>query len=491
VLLVLLALLAVSAPGQSNDLAARSRAASQAMEANRFDEAARIYRELIKVLPNDAGLHMNLGMALAMGGRESDALAPLERAVKLNPSLVPAQLFLGSSLLALGEPAKAIAPLERVVAAQPAEVEHRRLLAQAYAGSGRPLEAVGQLRKVTELAPKLPGGWYALGHAYNAITQDALASFEDQPKDSPWRELLVADALFSDGRLTDAFAVYRATLGRLPAMVSIHDAIARIYEQTGHKAWAATERTKGALSAPACIKRKALCEFRAGRFESALEASRSRSDPESHYWRARSGTELALAAFQRLDQLPDSRERREVRSTLARNERRYTDAIGELKEALTFAPGDPELLDELGTAYVLARDYEQALATFAPLMKARPDDARMLTMYADVLVQLQRLDEAVPLLERAIKIDPSASQSRLILGRAHLQRGNFAAAIPLIEPQLGQDEDGSLHTQLARAYTAVGQKQKAESLLQRAQAIQDAVQKRNAAAAQRTIAAPK
>jgi tetratricopeptide (TPR) repeat protein len=434
---------------------------------------------------------MNLGMALAMGGRESEALAPLERAIKLNPGLIPAHLFLGSSRLALGQPARAIAPLERVVAAGPHDAEHRRMLAQAYTESGRPRDAVTQLRRVTELAPKLSGGWYALGHAYNAITQEALGTFDDQPKDSPWRELLVADALFSDGRLTDAFALYRSTLQRLPAMVTIHDAIARIYEQTGHKAWAATERAKGTLSDAACVTRKALCEFRAGRYQAALELSLRGSDSESRYWRARAATELALAAFKRLDQLPDSRERREMRGTVARAERRYTDAIAELKAALTFAPGDPALLDDLGTAYFLARDYEQALATLAPVIKLSPDDARLLTMYGESLVQLQRFDAAVPVLQRAIDREPANPQPRLILGRAHLQNGNFAAAIPLIEPELARDDDGSLHTQLARAYTAVGQKEKAEKLLQRAQGIQEAVQQRNAATAQRTITPPK
>jgi tetratricopeptide (TPR) repeat protein len=485
------ALATPASPGQPADLAARSRAASAAMEVRRFDEAARIYRELIQALPNDAGLHMNLGMALAMGGREPDAIGPLERAIKLNPGLIPAHLFLGSSLLALGQPAKAIAPLERVVAAQPGEVEPRRLLAQAYLDSRRPRDAVQQWRKVSELAPDLPASWYGLGHAYNAITQDALGTFDDQPQTSPWRELLVADALFSDGRLTDAFALYRSTLQRLPAMVTIHDAIARIYEQTGHKAWAATERAKGTLSDAACVKRKALCDFRAGRYQAALETSLGGSDPESRYWRARAATELALGAFKRLDKLPDSRERRETRATHARAERRYPDAIAELKAALKFAAGDPALLDDLGTAYFLARDYEQALATLAPVLKLSPDDPRLLTMYGESLVQLQRLDEAVPVLQRAIKSDPSNPQPRLILGRAHLQKGNFAAAIPLIEPQLAQDEDGSLHTQLARAYTGAGQKEKAEKLLQRAQTLQEAAQKRNAATAQRTITPPK
>ncbi|MGH9373219.1 MAG: tetratricopeptide repeat protein [Vicinamibacterales bacterium] len=476
---------------QSADPAARSRAASQAMQEGRFDDAAAIYRELLKAIPDEPGLLMNLGMALAMGGQEGEALAPLERAIALKPDLVPAQLFLGSSLLALGQAEKAISPLKRAVAARPADIEHRQMLAQAYAESGRPADAVTELRRVTASAPKLPGGWYALGHAYNAMTQDAMATFRDEPEESPWRQLLLADALFADGRMTDAFAIYRSTLERLPSMATIHDSIARIYEQTGHKDWAARERSRGTLSATVCAKRKALCEFRAGRHRTALAAAVRESDPESRYWRARAATELALASFKQLEQLPDSRERREVRATLASAERRHVDAIAELEAALKFAPGDPGLLDDLGTAYFLARDYAQAIATLAPLVKANPDNGRLLTVYGDSLLQLQRLDEAIPVLRQAIETSPADPMARLTLGRAYVQKGDFAAAIPLIEPQLAEDHDGSLHVQLSRAYSGVGQREKGAALLERAQQLQRASQERADAAAQRAITPPK
>jgi cytochrome c-type biogenesis protein CcmH/NrfG len=71
-------------------------------------------------------------------------------------------------------PDETIASLEQAVAAKPADVERRRRLAEAYAVAGRRLDAVATLRKVTELAPNLPGAWYALGQGYNAIKQDAL-----------------------------------------------------------------------------------------------------------------------------------------------------------------------------------------------------------------------------------------------------------------------------------------------------------------------------
>jgi predicted Zn-dependent protease len=475
---------------QGVDPATRSQAATRAMSEGRFDEAARIYRELLQTLPNDPGLLTNLGMALAMSGREGEALAPLERALTLQPDSIPARLFLGSSYLALGQPEKAIAPLQRVVAAKPAEVEHRRMLAQAYAESGRPLDAVTELRRVTELAPTLPGGWLALGHAYNEVTQSAMATFRPGP-DEPWRQLLVADALSADGRFVDAFAIYRAALGQLPSMVTIHDSIARVYEKTGHPDWALVERKKGTLPPAACATRKALCEFRAARYRGALAEALKAADAESRYWQARSATELALAAFKRLEDLPDSRERREVRATLARAERRYVDAIAELKVALKFAPDTPELLDDLGTSYYLARDYEHAAATLAPLVKAGIDDARILTVYGDSLLQLQRVDEAVAMLQRAVKIDATDSLPRLTLGRAYVQKGDFAAAIPLIERGLGEDQDGSLHMQLARAYTRTGQEEKAKALLERSQQLQREAQERSDRASQRTITPPK
>lgn len=493
---VALALVAALACGstvaaQSADLAARSRAAVQAMEAGRFADAARIYQDLVQAVPNDPGLLMNLGMALAMGGREADAIVPLQKAIALNPKLIPAHMFLGSSYLARGDAASAIAPLERVVAARPSDVESRRMLAQAYSGHGRTADAVSQLRKITELEPALPAAWHALGHAYNTLAQEAMSTFDAQAEGGPWRDLLLADALFADGRLTDAFAIYRSTLEKLPSMVSIHDSIARIYEQTGHADWSAIERRRGVVPAAGCARRKALCHFRAGQYRAALVEGLARDDTESRYWRVRAATELALAAFKRLDALPDSRERREVRATLARSDRRYLDAVTELQHALKFSPGDPGLLDDLGTSYYFARNYEQAIATLAPLLKAGPPDARLLTVYGDSLLQLQRVDEALPALQRAVEVSPSHAMARLTLGRAYAQKGDHAAAIPLIESQLSQDQDGSVHVQLARSYSAVGQKEKAALLLQRSQEIQRAAQERSAAVGQRTITPPK
>jgi predicted Zn-dependent protease len=364
-------------------------------------------------------------------------------------------------------------------------------LGAAYSAAGKRALAVAALRKATELAPRAPSIWYALGQAYNDIKQDALGTFEAQAGDEPWRQLLAADALLEKGPLTDAFVLYRAVLEQLPWMVSIHDSVARIYDRTGHAAWAVRERRLNALPAPDCARRKALCDFRAERYASALTAAFAGSDAESRYWRARAANELALAAFKHLEGLPDSAERRAVRATVARAEERYTDAVAELKAALNFSPDSFALVYELGSAYHSARDYDRAVATLSPLLDKRPDDIRLLELVGDSLLQLRRPEEALPVLQRAVDHDPSGPASRLALGRAYLFAGNFAAAVRVIEPLLAADRDGSLHVQLARAYSGVGQKEKAAVLLARSQELQRAAEEREAAAAQRTITPPK
>jgi len=424
----------VTSSASEKQLRARAEAAVKAMKEGRFDEAAASYRSLLKTLPNNPDLLSDLATAEAMGGHQA--------------------------------------------------------------------QAVATLRTLTRVAPKVPRAWYSLGHAYNALAQDAIGTFNDRAEDQPWRQLLLADALMSDGRLTDAFALYRSALEALPSMTAIHEWIARIYEQTGHQDWAARERA-ALPSAADCASpktpvlsepqasRRVFCDFRAERYRTVLDAVSQRSDPASRYWQARAAVELARATFKQLDTLPDSRERREVRATMARAERRYADAIADLQAALKLAPGDPDLLNDLGTTYYFAKDYDKAVATLLPLVKTSANDPHLLATCGDALLQLQRIEEAIPLLQRSADLDTSDPAVRLSLARAYIAKDYFAAAIPLLELDLGDDTDGSVHVQLARAYKGVGNEEKAAQLLTKSQELQKAAQERSATKGLRTITPPK
>src|SRR5439155_10074813 len=118
-------------------------------------------------------------------------------------------------------------------------------------------------------------------------------------------------------------------------------------------------------------------------------------------------------------------------------------------------------------------------------------EASFLKLLGYALLRLRRVDEALPVLQRAAARESTDPGLELALGQAYLLNGDFAAAIPLIEAQLADDRDGSVHVQLARAYTGVGQRDKAAPLLERSQQLQRAADDRNARAAERTITPPK
>src|SRR4029078_2577259 len=119
------------------------------------------------------------------------------------------------------------------------------------------------------------------------------------------------------------------------------------------------------------------------------------------------------------------------------------------------------------------------------------DDPQLLGTCGDALLQLQRIDEAIPLLQRSAALDTSDAAERLSLARAFIAREYSAAAIPLLELDLADDTDGSIHVQLARAYKGLGNDEKATVLLTRSQELQKAAQERSAAKGQRTITPPK
>ena len=109
----------------------------------------------------------------------------------------------------------------------------------------------------------------------------------------------------------------------------------------------------------------------------------------------------------------------------------------ELKAALPFAPKDPALIGQLGTALYLSREYEPALEVLAPVIDMAPanDDVQVLTAYGDSLLQLDRVEDAVRYLRRAFTADTSDRSASLSLARAYIRQGEFKAALPLLEWQ--------------------------------------------------------
>jgi tetratricopeptide (TPR) repeat protein len=448
------------------DLEAKARQGKEAMAAGRFEEAAALYAAIVQVLPREPGMLLNLGMALSMAGRPREALPHLEAALKLKPDLLPASLFLGAAHVELGEPAPAVAPLQRFVAAYPGHQEARRMLADSLLSIERYEAAARHYRTISEQAPQDPRAIYGLGRSFEALSGKAFEDLRVSAPESAQVLMLAADGLLAGERDKSAFPLYREALQKRPDLAEAHEALAGIYERSGHPEWAVAEREKArALPPPDCRGASPECAFLSGRYREVVEAARNRRGAESLYWLSRAAGELAREAFARLERLPPSPEAVLVRAQVLRAQRRYA----QLKEALEAAekawPDDLRIRQERAKLHFMAREFETAREVLEDLVKRQPDSAELLLLLGESWLELRQPAKAVPYLERAVAREGKRLRARAVLGRALLDAGDPGRALPHLEAARAIDEDGSLHFQLARAYRAAGQAEAASRAL--------------------------
>src|SRR6267378_1207790 len=458
---------------QSENLAAKSQQARELMADGRFAEAVPLYRDLNRAVPNNAGLMLNLGMALHMAGDGRKAIPVLEAAVKLEPNLTPAWLFLGAARLQLGEVPAGANALKVVIRLEPDHREARLMLAGALLSLNRFEESAEQYRKLTELNPESSQAWYGLGRSYESLAGRAFEEVQRAAPESAYWLALVAETRLREHQFSSAFYLYRQALQKMSGMRGLHKEVAEIYRQTGHSDWAdAEEEKERQLSPPDCRAQGLECYFRAAQYSEVVATHECAHTPESYYWRSRAYNQLALQAFTRLGELPPSPELHQLRAHIYNGHKKYSEAASEWKAALELSPGDAQIQKEFATSLKFGQNYEEALPVFQALLRREPASAELNYLTGDTLLDLQRAEEAIPLLRRAAGLDPKLLAAHKSLARADLAAGKAAEAIPHLKLALATDEDGSLHYQLARAYQTNGQPGLAEQVLADYQRIQ-------------------
>jgi tetratricopeptide (TPR) repeat protein len=481
-LLVAAAGAAAAAQEQANlaEMTARGR---EAMQARRYDDAVAVYSELVRQLPDEPRMRFNLAIALHSAGRYEAAATELERVVASDPSLAPAWLMLGVTRLKLDQPDRAVPPLRRVVEKEPANTLARIELADAHLQLGQFREAASHFDKAIVLEPNSPKAWLGVGRSYTGIARQTFEELERLAPDSGYWAALLARAKASQQQYRTAFHLYRQAAERTPTLRGVHSALAEIYRRTDHPEWAAEEdRREQMLPSLNCPAEQLACEFAAGAYRALVDRLAGARTAEELYWRSLAASELAREAFTRLDAMPPNAEIHGLRAEAFRIRGLHQLAIQELQLALTLSPEDRELRHRLAEAYWLNGDFERALPLFGALHREMPESAAIAYQHGDTLLQLQKPEEAIPLLTKAVERRADYPEAQVALARALVRIGRWQQAIPHLEATRARDEDGGLHVLLARAYAATGQNERSGEMMQRAEEL------RAAAAAHRQVA---
>jgi tetratricopeptide (TPR) repeat protein len=455
---------------QTEDLAREAQRARDLMTARSYEQAIPIYQRIVTALPGNPGILLNLALAEHMAGREREAIPHLEAVLKAQPNHIPALTALAQARLSLGEPTLAIAPLEKVLAAEPKNREIRGTLAAALLDAGRFDEAAARYGQVSNEDPNDARAWYGLGMSYQGLASAAFDRLQKLDPTSPYVAALVADTRVKRRQYRSAFFFYNQTLEKLPNVHGVHAALADVYRKTGHPDWAAQEdRKEAALPQADCRTHPAECEFMAGHDLQLTKLPKGAApSAETLFWQTKAANELAIQAFFRLGQLPPSVELHELKADIARGQGQHLEAAQEWRAALALAPGDRRVAREIAVSLFLAGDFRAALDEATKLLKG---DAQMNFVVGDSWLRLEDAEKAVGYLRTALALDPAMLAAQASLGLALARVGKSAEAVAHLEKAIELDDDGSLHFQLANAYRASGNAEKARTAMAKYQEI--------------------
>ena len=455
-----------------SDLATESHRAKELMAAHRFAEAIPIYEHLVKAVPGNAGLLLNLALAEEMAGHHAQAIPHFEAVLKAQPDSVPALTSLAMARLELSQSREAIAPLKKLVALEPKDLDALGMLAGAELDQNLCEDAARHYRDITTQAASDPRAWYGLGKAYESLATRAFDRLNKSAPQSPYIAILLADTRVQRRQYRSAFFFYHEAQSKLPDTPGIHAGLALVYRNTDHADWAAAEqKLEEALPAPDCNAQAPECAFLSQRFLDATKSAGADS-PANLFWATKAYNELAVQAFDRLSQLPESVQIHALKAQILHDRKQHIDAANEWRAALKLAPDDAALKRSLASELFEAQDYQGTMPLVGELLAKEPKSPELNYLMGASLWRTEQAEKALPYLEIGVTAQTENTAAEAALGLALVAVNKGAEAIPHLKKALALDDDGSLHYSLDRAYRAAGQNQAAEAAMAEYQKIQ-------------------
>ncbi len=481
----------VSGAAAQSDPAAIAENASRAMADRRFADAAELYGQLAQSYPAEPSLQANLGMALHLSARDEAAVGPLRTAASAMPSSFPAHFFLGASLSRLGQYAEAVDPLRQAARLNPEHPFARALLGDALEAVGNFAEAAQTWQSLREQDADNPFPLAGLVRCHEQLAAEVVEALKQRDPESAHILRLLAHARLTAGQYPSALFLFRQALARARATRHDHEAVADLYERSGHADWAAVERIRAtALPLTDCSSSSsAECNFRAGRFDAA-SAVPSAASSEDLYWKARAHARLAARSFAGLRELGESFNQLQLIADILASQAQYSDAADACRRALELRHGDPGLERQMAELLYRARRFDEVLPLLERLLQSDSQDPRWPAMLGGIFAEQQEFEKAIPLLEAAVALPDGGPSARVDLGRSYLSIGRPEEAATHLRASLGTDTDGSVHYQLAQAYQRLGMRDQARAAMNKYQLLNAQARQETEAAAALTISPP-
>ena len=145
-------------------------------------------------------------------------------------------------------------------------------------------------------------------------------------------------------------------------------------------------------------------------------------------------------------------------------ENKYSQAEDYLRQSKKDFPSNSEGYRMLGNFYYGNNQFDKAATEYASLYQEHPKDILVKKNYIQLLILLNRVDEARKLNDEVIKAKADDSDAQVYKAEIDIRSGKASDAIPILQAVLKADPDNAAiaHYQLGLAYDQTGDSSKAE-----------------------------
>lgn len=431
-------------------MAAHAQRAQQAEQQGDFSTAVRDYEYLVHMLPQNAELQSNLGVALYFNHQRERAIAVLHRAITLNPKLLAPHLFTGLAWYQLSKPDAAVPELETAVRLNSSDVLARTWLGYAYIAQSRYEAAANEFEEATRLAPDNLDAWYALGKAWLEVGRErTLALLKVAPSGArAWQ--LAGEQLQLQGDRDKARADFEHANALRPDIPEVRSAL----EELGGKPDTNTVA------------------------KSAID-----SKEDALYQQAHEAEQKSRAAFERvLSAAPDSYRAHQIMADAYVLQQQDDKAIAEYRAVLASKPDLPGIHEAIGSALLRSGKSSEALTEYQAELALQPRSASVNTLLGQTQLLLGKNDEAEKTLSSALLMDRPPADAYRLLGKLELHRNNYPAAVRDLTRYLAiEKNDATAWYLLSRAYRDLGDKDQMDYALSQFTAVSKDVKARSQA----------
>ena len=147
-------------------------------------------------------------------------------------------------------------------------------------------------------------------------------------------------------------------------------------------------------------------------------------------------------------------------------------AMREFRAAIAANPKEPKAHFGLGYLLWTQKQYPEAVHEFQAELNNTPDYTQAMLYLADADIQMNKMQDAGPLLERLVKSSPSIEMARIDLGAVYAGTGRNEDALRELKAALAlKPDDVNAHWRLARLYRTMGNTAEAKSEFDKAQSL--------------------